>query len=608
MGWKKDSKGNWVWNSSPSSWRSGYSSGKLIDTTSYYTSSSYNSRYYGSSWWSYGELSEEEKLKELLITKAYKAAKEMVVVLDLPFKVNLIVSVNDKYARSGGPDSRRIIVKTKIFDKPYSEQEKINIFCGEAIHEACHLKYTQLEVLRRFRDSVLKFESVSMNQLVYRLAELIEDVRIEREIMHERPGYSDFIKCLNEYLYENYLNNPTVPDLFKGLIFYIKFPEKIEEEDLEKNSELFSEVDKILNKLGSTKDSCLAASSIFNLIKDKISKRYVDCRANLQNNFSVALYGADKDSGEMPIGDIESAAFSGSHGDIFSQILADYAERGEDYNTYFLYETGNKEYYMMEKAKIQKYIPSIRKLLINIDKNRDFNIYGCRTGLLDTTKLAEAYQNVPQVYIRQGKVSTSKLSVCILVDESGSMGDYINKFVGSRADQARRAAILRAEGFNHIPGVDLFIYGHSADEGNEGETNLRIYREPGNKKVDKYALSDIQERFENRDGTAISEVCKRVRKKTDNKVLMMILSDGSPCACDYYGHSAWKDVRKSVTEAEKMNFEIVQINIGDIDEDEVNRTFKNNINLSDDMSALPLELAKIIKKLVIQNKETTISM
>ena len=95
MGWKKDSKGNWVWNSSPSSWRTGYSSGKLIDTTSYYTSSSYNSRYYGSSWWSYGELSEDEKFEKLIGRNSVMEDNIMNIV-HYSILMELKISINNK--------------------------------------------------------------------------------------------------------------------------------------------------------------------------------------------------------------------------------------------------------------------------------------------------------------------------------------------------------------------------------------------------------------------------------------------------------------------------------------------------------------------------------
>ena len=56
------------------------------------------------------------------------------------------------------------------------------------------------------------------------------------------------------------------------------------------------------------------------------------------------------------------------------------------------------------------------------NRNYEFNIHGCRSGLLDEAKIAEAYQGVPQVYIRKGKVETSNSAVVVLIDESGSMG------------------------------------------------------------------------------------------------------------------------------------------------------------------------------------------
>ena len=63
-------------------------------------------------------------------------------------------------------------------------------------------------------------------------------------------------------------------------------------------------------------------------------------------------------------------------------------------------------------------------------------------------------------------------------------------------------------------------------------------------------------RWENRDGVAIWEVAKRVRKFTQNPCIMLVLSDGQPAAFDYHGGYARRDVKKKVEEIEKMGYPI----------------------------------------------------
>ena len=242
----------------------------------------------------------------------------------------------------------------------------------------------------------------------------------------------------------------------------------------------------------------------------------------------------------------------------------------------------------------------IKKIVKGHDRNYDFNILGCRSGLLDTNKLAEAYQGIPQVYIRKGQVRTNKTTVCILIDESGSMGWSVRGGL-DRIDYARDTAVLLNEALKSIPGIDLYIYGHSGDMVYSGATEINIYRE-GKKEKAQYALGSVRARSENRDGTAILETAKRVRKFTNDEVLMFIISDGSPSADYYRGYGAVKDTAEKVKQVEQMGFNTIAITICSYRADEM---YPRNIDLSSDLSILPLALGKIVKKLIIQSKKTT---
>jgi nitric oxide reductase activation protein len=222
---------------------------------------------------------------------------------------------------------------------------------------------------------------------------------------------------------------------------------------------------------------------------------------------------------------------------------------------------------------------------------------------LDTNKLAEAYQGVPQVYTRMGHVRTNNTAVCILIDESGSMS---SGFAGTcRCRIARKAGILFNEAFGSVPGVDLFIYGHSADKIESGTTELRIYREPG-MKIDQYkALSDVSARFENRDGDAILSAAKRVRKFTQSSCTMFVISDGSPCAIDYWGDNAILDTRKKIVKVQTtLNMNIIGICIdAEVPGDQLYDTHVDLLNLS----TLPKVLGQMIKKTIMENRSTVIS-
>ena len=261
---------------------------------------------------------------------------------------------------------------------------------------------------------------------------------------------------------------------------------------------------------------------------------------------------------------------------------------------------GNFSSYMKIREEISPLVAPLKRILVAQNKNYDFTIHGCRSGLLDTTKLAEAYQGIPQVYTRLGHVRTNKTAVCILVDESGSMCRESRCGV-RKSSIARKTSILFNEAFGNIPGVELYIYGHSADELSDGDTILRVYREPG-RKTDRYALTQIGGREENRDGDAILSTAKRVRSLTDSNCTMFVISDGSPCASGYWGYSAVKDTRAKIKKAQGMGFNIIGVCIDNVPY--MNDMYDTFIDISSDLSMFPSRLGKTVKKAIMENRST----
>ena len=136
-----------------------------------------------------------------------------------------------------------------------------------------------------------------------------------------------------------------------------------------------------------------------------------------------------------------------------------------------------------------------------------------RSGMLDTGKIAEAFQGVPTVYMREGQVKSDRISVCILIDESGSM-------YGEGETAARDTAVLLNEAIGTLQNVDLYIYGHSTDGGTalyvaeateSIQRNLPVlrYREMG---VEMQTLSD----FFGTDFKDMDEAMILVRENNDN--------------------------------------------------------------------------------------------
>jgi hypothetical protein len=578
------------------------------------------SSWYGESYYSYSSVGKEEDAQlSKLIEKAYSSVKDMITIMDFPFliRVNLnegsdeSSSYSDYFSEEKRDNSeRRIAVPSKIFDSTEDNETKINAFCGFGLHEAAHLRYTYLRVYLNFLSFISGKYTFEEEEIIKIFINLLEDNRVEDLLLTERPGFQDFIDCAKSYnsktLEEklNIMRERKLILFFKTLIGILRFPGLIEEEVLEEYSEVYKEVqEKITPYPENLKDICSVSESIFKIIKkkklsdiDPAELKKILFLINGTESITSIMYGVDLDSGRK-IDKSKVSRLLSSKDSLTMKILEGTVERGDSDKVFFEKPKGDRNDYLRDVRAVQKYVPRLKKILTGTDKNYDFNIQGCRSGILDTTKLAEAYQGVPQVYLRQGHVRTNKSTICVLIDESGSMG-------GKKEILARQAAILLNETFGKSLGVDLYIYGHTADIGSVGYINLSVYRE-GNHYNPKFSLSKSYAKSQNRDGDAILEVAKRVRKFTKEDCIMFVISDGSPCANGYGGISAIKDTAAKVKEAEKLGFGIIQISIDAVYG--VEDMFDTYIDIGYNLEEMPKLLNEIVKTKVIKTKHTTVS-
>lgn len=578
------------------------------------------SSWYGESYYSYSSVGKEEDAQlSKLIEKAYSSVKDMITIMDFPFliRVNLnegsdeSSSYSDYFSEEKRDNSeRRIAVPSKIFDSTEDNETKINAFCGFGLHEAAHLRYTYLRVYLNFLSFISGKYTFEEGEIIKIFINLLEDNRVEDLLLTERPGFQDFIDCAKSYnsktLEEklNIMRERKLILFFKTLIGILRFPGLIEEEVLEEYSEVYKEVqEKITPYPENLKDICSVSESIFKIIKEKklsdidpAELKKILFLINDTESITSIMYGVDLDSGRK-IDKSKVSRLLSSKDSLTMKILEGTVERGDSDKVFFEKPKGDRNDYLRDVRAVQKYVPRLKKILTGTDKNYDFNIQGCRSGILDTTKLAEAYQGVPQVYLRQGHVRTNKSTICVLIDESGSMG-------GKKEILARQAAILLNETFGKSLGVNLYIYGHTADIGSIGYINLSVYRE-GSHYNPKFSLSKSCAKSQNRDGDAILEVAKRVRKFTKENCIMFVISDGSPCANGYGGIPAIKDTAAKVKEAEKLGFGIIQISIDAVYG--VKDMFDTYIDIGYNLEEMPKLLNEIVKTKVIKTKHTTVS-
>lgn len=624
----------------------------------------------------------DPKTPEIDILKEAKGiANDMLIAMDLPHRVSVRLTKSGSYCNPND-----VFVQTDMFDVPRQKiGKKLDAFLGAAIHEGCHILYTD-------------FSEMSKDSTVHLLTNLLEDERIEEKLGDEKPGYSHFIEAVKEHVFGKYQKSEIeLSDkirLINCLIKIIRFPRFLDKTEIEEFAPCLIEIKKILFPYpNSTKECQDKAIEIKKIIEeffahidkpkspekeksesgksdisgtddsashiddddaenetpaeendsetetdDSSGSGLDDEETNSEmdssgyetksDDLSFESDKTDGDSDDMSSGfddsdelsdeerkkydsiideimkSIESELYGDS--DSICERLEDATETdikyldgevefGTNRKTLFTYESPNRLIYEESYDRIRRYIPSMSKLLLAQSTEYTLTYRGMRSGILDTNKLAEAYQGVETIYMRQGHVKSNKIAVCVLIDESGSMS-------GKRIIAARDAAILINEAFGKLPNIELYVYGHSGDIAFNGATELYVYRE--NKSFKKFALGSVKARSQNRDGIAIYETAKRVRQFTKLPVIMFILSDGAPCASKYSGLSAICDTRDNVKKVENLGFGVIQICINHVYNP--SDMFTNYVILND-MNTLSHELSKIIKSTALKMTKNFIS-
>ena len=187
------------------------------------------------------------------------------------------------------------------------------------------------------------------------------------------------------------------------------------------------------------------------------------------------------------------------------------------------------------------------------------------------------------------------LDVCLLVDESGSMG------YGKMAE-ARACAIALREALKDNQALNLWVFGHTADGyawDDRGSTNMSCYWSP-TYQSDIQAMGVMRARSENRDGMAILASADRVKTESPamgNNRLMIVISDGEPSAEGYRGYTASGHVKKVVSHLEGQGWSIIQIGIRGARIEAMQSMFKNWIYVEDE-SELANKVGRIVRKVI----------
>ena len=592
------------------------------------------------------ELSEEELLK-----KAVRVGNEMLCSMELPTKTTVTVGDTDAFYTDG----TKIRIGTKVLHNPrMSTGERLDAFLGGVVHEGAHILYTDFRVpvpkdnvlraiVNILEDERIEIEISKEKPGLARFLGVCK--RYFNKIIYENVDHKSTLKRLLKTFFGiiRYPETVSISDIefFGEQLFEIKdiltpYPDSTKKVlaaareiyevflDVAEEKEKSKTVTKTTTKpkeekssessesSESSKSSESSESSEEDEFEEEWDEPFGESEEDMEEPKSDSIMSSDESpeseegkggkeksreelskDWEKEVSDIlsslESSVKEGKESLMKALDAEGVAEVHKSRKSVALPTLGHPANYKSDLKVVQRYIPSISKIIKGHSLDYKLIHRSMRSGVLDTNKLVEAVQGVPTVYLREGKVKTDKTVVCLLIDESGSM-------YGSKEIAARQTAVLLRESLKNNPLIDLYIYGHSADDLYDGCTELYVYQEPG-KKTDNYSLGSSKAKRENRDGIAIREVVDRVRRKTEHQVLLFVISDGQPSASDYRGIYGVTDTKEAVKYAEQKGFTPIQICIEQSYDPA--SMFKHFVVLTN-ISNLASDLGKVVKKAILK--------
>ena len=251
----------------------------------------------------------------------------------------------------------------------------------------------------------------------------------------------------------------------------------------------------------------------------------------------------------------------------------------------------SKRRYTNAKDSVKIQINKLKKKIDLYGNMQKLTIRNQKRGRLDKRLLHKIPMGMTDLF-RADIVNEDKpLDICLLVDESGSMGSYT-------MEKARMSAIALKEALADNSKINLWVYGHTADQAYGKETNMTEYWSP-TMKDRPFAMGSMKAKAENRDGNAIIASAERVSSESDNvgQKLMIVMSDGAPSADGYRGWDAINHTAKCVKHVETKGWNIIQVGFDGCSEGMMEKQFTNYIRV-DDTDKLGDSLSKIIRKVV----------
>lgn len=513
--------------------------------------------------------------------------------------------------------------------KKHDFNARLDILSGQALltstlHGSDVKDKIKKVVKKQIKDFIAKQPSAQdeIKILLRMIVSMFSESLAERDVIDKSPGYKNYVNSFKDYYYgERFKDGIEKHGILSPVdVLYVKIrrPDKMDEikEAAEKKLESADYkrvvkacdiIDSVLAKTTINKPEDLFNASVRALMGllsvslkkgeaiEDVTKGIVDIgtaslgtalgRAGVGSSLDMSLRDRKLDANEV---EIMSALKRLEDYNYANYKMKDPVDDGtthfSEYSVDYYTEKGDKHRYETVRSGMDQYVGALKRMMRFRDFVKTTTLTSQRRGKLDKGKLAVA-NSTDRIYKKVFLDSAQDVSICLLVDESGSMS-------GAGIAAARSLACLFAEAFLDSKSVDLHIYGHTAQEGEsdfDGHVILRKY-------PTKTSISAIKARVQNIDGIAIHSAATDFLKvaKGEHKI-MIVLSDGNPSAYGYSGSRAVNHTKKCVDLVEKMGIQPMQVAIAShVNSD---RMFKRWFKFTDMSTFIP-SMEKMIKKVL----------
>ena len=261
-------------------------------------------------------------------------------------------------------------------------------------------------------------------------------------------------------------------------------------------------------------------------------------------------------------------------------------------------EGDNKSRYQLALNAVKDQVAKMRNVFRLRLGERKFSETELQEGRLHRRRIGLA-KSTNRIFKRDYKVQAEGLSICLLLDESGSMGSVSRyelkegELSNGRIQQALKTAVLITEALRNVPMVELEVYSYSSC-GEYDKHNLVKYLYGKNNK-NPSSVGNYSNGYQNYDHVALKTAGDLFKANTTNKNrLMLVLSDGSPYGHEYGGEWAVRKTKESVDNLERQGINVIQIAIDSFDSESM---FKNVIRFLD-LPDLINQMRRLITRVV----------